>query len=75
MTFAITGKLEYFKSRNELKKHIQSLGGTVKDTVTKDTDYLINNDPQSNSAKNRRAKEYGVKIITENAYNRIVSKF
>lgn len=75
LTFAITGKLEYFKSRNELKKHIQSLGGTVKDTVTKDTDYLINNDPQSNSAKNRRAKEYGVKIITENAYNRIVSKF
>ena len=75
LTFAITGKLKYFKSRNELKKNIQNLGGTVKDTVTKDTDYLINNDAQSNSEKNKRAKEYGVNIITEEAYNRMVSKF
>nr|WP_058486568.1 NAD-dependent DNA ligase LigA [Defluviitalea phaphyphila] len=67
-TFVITGKVEHFKNRKELKEKIESLGGKVTGTVTKNTDYLINNNIESNSSKNRKAKELGITIITEEEF-------
>ncbi|MGI6732702.1 MAG: NAD-dependent DNA ligase LigA [Anaerovoracaceae bacterium] len=65
LTFVITGSVEHYKNRNELKAAIEEKGGKVTDSVTKKTDYLINNDSLSNSSKNKKAKELGVPIITE----------
>ena len=63
--FVITGSLEGYKSRNQLAERIETLGGTVVGSVSAKTDYLINNDSTSQSAKNKKARELGVKIITE----------
>ena len=67
-TFVITGSVEHFKNRKELKEKIESLGGKVTGTVTGNTDYLINNDIHSNSSKNKKAKELGIPIITEEEF-------
>jgi len=64
----ITGKLHHFKNRDELVKKIEEYGGKVSGSVSKNTDYLINNDITSNSGKNKKAKELGVKIITEEQF-------
>ena len=64
-TVVITGRLTEFKNRNELQKEIELHGGKVVNTVSKRTDFLINNDIESNSAKNKAAKAAGVPIITE----------
>ena len=64
-TFVITGSLEHFSNRSTLKNCIEELGGKVTGSVTSKTDYLINNDITSNSSKNKKAKELGVAIITE----------
>lgn len=66
ITFVITGSVEQFKNRNELKNVIEQRGGKVTSTVTSKTNYLINNDNTSDSSKNKKAKELGIKIITEN---------
>lgn len=63
-SFVITGKLQKM-SRAELKSKIESLGGKVSDTVSKNTSFLINNDSESSSSKNKKAKELNVPIITE----------
>lgn len=63
--FVITGKVTLYKNRNELKKEIESLGGKVTGSVTSKTDYLINNDIESSSSKNKKAKELGIPIIGE----------
>lgn len=68
LTFVITGSVEHFKNRNEVKETIESLGGKTTDSVTSKTDYLINNDNTSNSSKNKKAKDLGVKIITEQQF-------
>jgi len=68
LTFVITGSVEHFKNRNELKRVIEEKGGKVTDSVTSKTDYLINNDNLSNSTKNKKAKEMGISIITENQF-------
>ncbi len=65
ITVVITGSLNMYKSRSVLKNAIESKGGRVTNSVTNDTDYLINNDVHSTSAKNRKATELGVKIISE----------
>lgn len=65
LTFVITGSVEHFKNRSELKETIESMGGKTADSVSSKTNYLINNDNTSNSTKNKKAKELGVKIITE----------
>ena len=65
VTFVITGKLTHWKNRDALKDVIENLGGKVTGSVTKNTDFLINNDINSNSAKNKKAKELEVDIITE----------
>lgn len=64
-TFVITGSVNHFKNRNELKEKIESLGGKVTGSVTKKTTYLINNDKESSSSKNKKAKELGILIISE----------
>lgn len=63
--FVITGSLNTFSNRNELKEKIENAGGKVTGSVTKNTDYLINNDILSGSSKNKKAKELNVPIITE----------
>lgn len=63
--FVVTGKVFRFKNRDEVKAEIEKRGGKVTGSVTKSTYALINNDIESNSSKNKKAKELGVKIITE----------
>lgn len=64
-TFVITGSVNHFANRNEVKELIESLGGKVTGSVTSKTDYLINNDTQSSSSKNKKAKELGIPILSE----------
>lgn len=64
-TFVITGKLNGFKNRNELKEILESYGAKVTDSVTKKTSYLINNDIESANSKNVAGKRLGIPIITE----------
>ena len=63
--FVVTGSLNYFANRNELKEEIEKRGGKVTGSVTGKTDYLINNDTASSSSKNKKAKELGIPIISE----------
>ena len=63
--FVITGSLTTFSNRSECKEQIENAGGKVTGTVSKNTDYLVNNDIESTSSKNKKAKELGVPIITE----------
>lgn len=65
-TFVITGSVSKFKNRNEVKKYIENHGGKVTDSVTSKTSYLVNNDIESNSSKNMKAKKLNIPIITEN---------
>ena len=67
-TFVITGKLIHFKNRNEIKAHIEALGGKVVGSVSKNTDYLINNDVNSTSSKNLSAKSLGIPILSEDDF-------
>ena len=64
-TFVITGSVEKFKNRNEMKAYIEERGGKVTGSVTAKTDYLVNNDVTSNSSKNKKAKELGIPIWSE----------
>lgn len=73
-TFVITGNVEHFKNRNELKGKIISLGGKATGTVSKNTDYLINNDIQSTSSKNKKAQELGIPIITEEKFLKMIEE-
>lgn len=68
MNFVITGSLENYKSREALVEVIEEKGGKVTGSVTSKTNYLINNDNLSNSSKNKKAKELGIGIITENQF-------
>ena len=64
-TFVITGSLEHFANRDELKDRIEKAGGKVAGSVSSKTSYLINNDLLSTSGKNKKAKELGIEIIDE----------
>ena len=64
-TFVITGSLEHYSNRKDLNAAIEAEGGKVAGSVSSKTDYLITNDPNSGSSKNRTARELGVAIITE----------
>lgn len=74
LTFVITGSVNLFKNRNELKNLIEASGGKVASSVSRNTDYLINNDSMSGSTKNKTAKELGVKIITEEEFMKLKEK-
>ena len=64
-TFVITGSVEHFANRSEMKAFIEARGGKVTGSVTKKTDYLINNDKASGSSKNKKAQELGIPILSE----------
>ena len=66
--FVITGSVEHFANRNEVKELIERLGGKVTGSVTQKTDYLINNDVHSSSSKNKKANELGIPIISEEEF-------
>ena len=65
LTFVITGDVNVFKNRSEFKEYTESKGGKVAGSVSKKTDYLVNNDAASESSKNRRARELNIPVITE----------
>lgn len=71
MNFVITGSLVHFGNRSEAKELIESLGGKVTSSVTKKTNYLINNDIQSNSSKNKKARELGIPILSEEDFRKL----
>lgn len=68
MNFVITGSLEHFKNRKELQELIERRGGKVTGSVTSKTNYLINNDVASSSSKNKKARELGVPILSEEEF-------
>lgn len=72
MTFVITGSVEHFKNRGEIKAEIEKRGGKVTGSVTSKTTYLINNDANSTSSKNRKAKELGIPILSEEEFLRLM---
>ena len=68
LTFVITGDVHHYKNRNELKAYIESQGGKVASAVSGSTSYLINNDVTSTSGKNKKAKELGIQILSEDDF-------
>ena len=66
--FVITGKLTHFKNRDEIKSKIEALGGKVTGSVSKNTNFLINNDVNSTSSKNATAKSLGIPILSESDF-------
>lgn len=72
-TFVITGSLNHFENRQQLKELIESMGGKAAGSVSSKTDYLINNDNASGSSKNKKAKELGVPIITEEEFLEMIN--
>lgn len=74
LNFVITGNVEHFANRNEVKSVIESRGGKVTGSVTSRTSYLINNDVQSSSSKNRKARELGIPVISEEEFLRMLGE-
>lgn len=68
MTFVVTGDVHHYKNRNELKAYIEGQGGRVAGSVSGATSFLINNDVQSTSGKNRKARELGIPVISEDEF-------
>lgn len=72
LTFCVTGKLKEFKNRDTIKSYIEDLGGKVTGSVSGNTNYLINNDINSTSAKNKTAQKLGIPIITEEQLKKMI---
>ena len=72
-TFVITGSLNHYKNRDELINIIEQLGGKVSGSVSSKTNYLINNDVTSTSGKNKKAKDLGIPIISENQFVQMIT--
>lgn len=73
-TFVVTGSVNHYKNRDELKADIVAHGGTVVGSVSSKTNYLINNDINSTSSKNQKAKSLNIPIITENEFLQMIPK-
>ena len=71
LTFCVTGKVHIWKNRDSLSAFIESLGGKVTGSVSKNTNYLINNDINSTSAKNKKAQELDIPILSEEDFKKI----
>ena len=71
--FVITGSLIHYKNRDELVSIIESMGGKVSGSVSTKTSYLINNDSQSSSSKNQKAKQLNIPIISEEDFINMIS--
>lgn len=72
MTFVVTGKVNKFANRNAIKDEIESRGGKVAGSVSKNTNYLVNNDVNSTSSKNKKAQQLGIPIIDEDGLSKIL---
>lgn len=68
LTFVITGAVHRYKNRDEFKASVEARGGKVAGSVSKKTDYLVNNDVDSTSGKNKKAKELGIPVISEDGF-------
>ena len=68
VNFVVTGKLKLFENREEISEYIEDLGGNITGSISKKTNYLINNDLNSTSSKNAKAKELGIPIISESEF-------
>ena len=68
LTFVITGEVQRFANRDAFKAYVEAQGGKVAGSVSKKTAYLVTNDPESGSSKNRKAAELGIPILTEDAF-------
>lgn len=73
-TFVITGSVEHFANRKELQEKIESLGGKAAGSVSAKTSYLINNDVTSNSSKNKKARELGIPILSEEDFLKMIGE-
>ena len=73
-TFVITGSVNHFTNRDELKAFIETLGGKTTGSVSAKTDYLINNDVTSNSSKNKKARELGITVISEEEFIKLTGR-
>lgn len=73
-TFVITGSVSHFTNRDELKAFIETLGGKTTGSVSAKTDYLINNDVTSNSSKNKKARELGIPVISEEEFMKLTGR-
>lgn len=73
-TFVITGSVNHFTNRDELKVFIETLGGKTTGSVSAKTDYLINNDVTSNSSKNKKARELGIPVISEEEFIKLTGR-
>ena len=71
--FVITGSLTHYKNRDELVSIIESMGGKVSGSVSAKTSFLINNDTESNSSKNKKAKQLGIPILSEQDFINMIS--
>lgn len=72
--FVITGSVHHFANRAEVKELIEKKGGKVTGSVTSKTDYLINNDVESTSSKNKKARELGIPILSEEAFLKMLEE-
>lgn len=73
ISFVVTGDVHHYKNRKELQSHIEQLGGKVTGSVSAKTNYLINNDVNSSSSKNKKAKDLGIPIISEEEFLKLIS--
>ena len=73
-TFCITGKLNHFSNRNELVKKFESCGGKYVSSVSSKTNFLVNNDKESQSSKNKKAQQVGCKIISEEDFLKMIGE-
>ena len=74
LTFVITGDVHQFKNRDEFKAYVESQGGKVAGSVSGKTNYLVNNDVESTSSKNKKAKDLGIPIISEDTFVEMFGK-
>ena len=70
LKFVVTGKLKYFENREAIVEFIENEGGTVTDSISKKTDYIICNDINTTSSKMKKAKELGIPLLSEAAFIR-----
>ena len=73
-TFVVTGSLDHFNNRKQLKEEIEQMGGKVTGSVSKKTDYLINNDKMSQSSKNKKAMELNIPILSEEDFLDLIGR-
>ncbi len=74
MSFVITGKLASWKSRGEIERYLKLHGANLCNSISRDTDYLVTNDKDSGSAKNKKAQDLGAQVISESEFNQMIGK-